>query len=241
MRDRTFSITLRQVNNFQLASFGTRIKGPKSCLCIFYSPLFFKSEAAAERRQIVILVRRTTHEQPITAHQHNHRQPTTNAQSQEQQQQQPQLQQGNSGNTQHQATKSTTVPSSCVPERTLSRVDARACAQTKVVGSSNKSNPIWGGSVLTGEEPPPHSRELNHALSQVVGPTQSKLSRPMSSGHHISMEHRLRRKHLQLNSDTDVSIEIYGKEIQTFLLRKKKWKKEKFKNDIGVTLGWAIP
>ena len=54
-----------------------------------------------------------------------------------------------------------------------------------------------------------HSGELNHALSQVGGqvggPTQSQLSRPTSSGHHISMEHGLRRKHLQLNSDTDAS------------------------------------
>ena len=41
-------------------------------------------------------------------------------------------------------------------------------------------------------------QKLNHALSHEGGPTQSQLSRPMSSGHHISMEHRLRRKHLQL-------------------------------------------
>ena len=53
----------------------------------------------------------------------------------------------------------------------------------------NKNKPIWGGSVLAGEEPPLHCGELNHALSQVGGPTQ-----PMSSRHHISMEHRLRRK-----------------------------------------------
>ena len=57
---------------------------------------------------------------------------------------------------------------------------------------------IWRGSVLTGEQPPLHSGELNLALSQVGGPTQSQQSRPMSSGHHISMEHRLRRNHLQL-------------------------------------------
>ena len=63
---------------------------------------------------------------------------------------------------------------------------------------NNNNNTIWRGSVLTGEEPPPHSGELKHALSQAGGPTQSQLSRPMSSGHHISMEHRQRRK--QLNS-----------------------------------------
>ena len=69
--------------------------------------------------------------------------------------------------------------------------------------NNNNNNTIWGGSVLTGEEPPPHSGELKHALPQAGGPTQSQLSRPMSSGNHISMEHRLRRK--QLNSDTDAS------------------------------------
>ena len=68
--------------------------------------------------------------------------------------------------------------------------------------NNNNNNTIWGGSVLTGE-PPPHSGELKHALLQAGGPTQSQLSRPMSSGHHISMEHRLRRK--QLNSDTNAS------------------------------------
>ena len=78
--------------------------------------------------------------------------------------------------------------------------------------NNNKNNTIWGGSVLTGEEPPPHSGELKHALTQAGGPTQSQLSRPMSSGHHISMEHRLRRK--QLNSDTNASIKKYLKEIQ---------------------------
>ena len=78
--------------------------------------------------------------------------------------------------------------------------------------NNNNNNTIWGGSVLTGEEPPPHSGELKHALHQAGGPTQSQLSRPMSSGHHISMERRLRRK--QLNSDTNASNKTYLKEIQ---------------------------
>ena len=94
---------------------------------------------------------------------------------------------------------------------------------------NNNNNTIWGGSVLTGEEPPPHSGELQHALSQAGGPTQSQLSRPVSSGHHISMEHRLRRK--QLNSDTNASNTTYLKEIQE--KRKKKIflrKNEKMKN-----------
>ena len=77
---------------------------------------------------------------------------------------------------------------------------------------NNNNNTIWGGSVLTGEEPPPHSGELKHVLPQAGGPTQFQLSRPMSSGHHISMEHRLQRK--QLNSDTNASNKKYLKEIQ---------------------------
>ena len=71
------------------------------------------------------------------------------------------------------------------------------------INNNNNNNTIWGGSVFTGEERPPNSGELKHALTQAGGPTQSQLSRPMSSGHHISMEHRLRRK--QLNSDTNAS------------------------------------
>ena len=77
----------------------------------------------------------------------------------------------------------------------------------RVQNNNNNNNTIWGGSVLTGEEPPLHSGDLNHALSQAGGPTYSQLSRPMSSGHHISMEHRLRRK--QLNSDTNASKKIF--------------------------------
>ena len=64
------------------------------------------------------------------------------------------------------------------------------------------------GSVLTGEELPPISGEKNHALSRVVGPD----SLPVSSGHHTSMEHRLRRKHPWVNYDTDASSEIYLKD-----------------------------
>ena len=83
---------------------------------------------------------------------------------------------------------------------------------------------------MTGEESPHHSGELTHALSQVGGPTQSQLSRPISSGNHISMEHRLRRK--QLNSDTNAR-KKYLKEIQeerkeeTFFFGKMKEENEK--------------
>ena len=88
------------------------------------------------------------------------------------------------------------------------------------VRDNNNNNTIRGGSVLTGEEPPPHSGELKHALPQAGGPTQSQLSRPMSSGHHISMEHRLRRK--QPNSDT-ICREQKNKEK---IFKKKKERKE---------------
>ena len=42
----------------------------------------------------------------------------------------------NSGNTRHQATKATTVPSSCIPECTVFRIDARACTQEKSKAAS---------------------------------------------------------------------------------------------------------
>ena len=93
----------------------------------------------------------------------------------------------------------------------------------------NNNNTIWGGSVFTGEEPPPHSGELNHALFQAGGPTQSQLSRPMSSRHHISMEHRLRRKHPLLNLDTNARKEKSRKTLKENKKKKtrkrKRWKK----------------
>ena len=68
-----------------------------------------------------------------------------------------------------------------------------------------------------------------HALSQVGGPTKSQLFCPTSPGHHISMEHRLRRKDLQLNSDTNASgfwrlLRRLEKEKNE---KKEKWKQEK--------------
>ena len=65
---------------------------------------------------------------------------------------------------------------------------------TRLIHFRNNNNTIWRGSVLTGEEPPPHSGELKHAL---------QLSRLLSSRHHISTEHRLRRKHLLLHPYTN--------------------------------------
>ena len=95
--------------------------------------------------------------------------------------------------------------------------------------TTTQHNTIWGGSVLTGEEPPPHSGELNHALTQAGVPTQFQLSRPMSSGHHISMEHRLWRKHQQLNTHSDASNEIHLKRERGERENMKKLKKKKEK------------
>ena len=88
---------------------------------------------------------------------------------------------------------------------------------------NNNSYTILGGSVLAGEEHPPHSGELNHVLSPTGGPTQPQLSRLVSSGHHISTEHRLPRK--QLNSDSDA--------------KERKMKKEQ--SESGGHLKWPIP
>ena len=44
--------------------------------------------------------------------------------------------------------------------------------------SNNNNNPIWGGSVSTGEELPLHSGESYHALSQVRGPTHPSIPAP---------------------------------------------------------------
>ena len=90
---------------------------------------------------------------------------------------------------------------------------------------NNNNNTIWGGSVFTGEEPPPHTGELNHALSQAGAPTQSQLSRPTSSGHHISTERRQRRK--QLNSDTNARKQKIKKNI--FLKKKGKKRRNKIR------------
>ena len=77
------------------------------------------------------------------------------------------------------------------------------------------------------------------------GPTQ--LSRPMSFGHHISMEHRTREKYLQLKTDTNASNEIFHAEKESSKTKQKRkrkkskksknWKKEKpEKMKAGVTL-----
>ena len=108
---------------------------------------------------------------------------------------------------------------------------------------NNNNNTIWRGSVLTGEEPPLHSGELNHTHTQAGGPTQSQLSRPMSSRHHISMEHRQRRKHLQLNSETNASNEKLKekqrRKKETHFLGSNKKKKDE-KHEGGVTLIWTF-
>ena len=93
----------------------------------------------------------------------------------------------------------------------------------KNIKKNKKINTFWRGSVFTDEEPPLWGVES--CSPEAGGPTQSQLSRSMSSGHHISMEHRLRRR--QLNSDTNATNKTYLKEIQekrkeeTFFFRKK--------------------
>ena len=98
----------------------------------------------------------------------------------------------------------------------------------RIILPFNNNNTIWRGSVLTCEELPSSSGELKHALLQAGGPTQSQLSRPTSSGHHISMEHRLRKK--QVNSDTYASNKTYLKEIQE-KEKKKLFSSEKMKKE----------
>ena len=111
------------------------------------------------------------------------------------------------------------------PSRTPLFLHGIHIAQLVTVNASSTTTIIH--SILTGEEPPPHSGELKHALSQAGGPTQSQLSRPMSSGHHISVEHRLRRK--QLNTDTSASNKTYLKELQEKKEKKKLFSSEKKK------------
>ena len=82
----------------------------------------------------------------------------------------------NSGNRQHQATTATIVPSSCVPEHTLSRIDARACAQRKsqaaATTAATKKNVTWHQTVwklrrsvrwLRFRNPPPSCPEPQNA------------------------------------------------------------------------------
>ena len=89
----------------------------------------------------------------------------------------------------------------------LPRVDRHMC-ECRIQNNNYSNNTI----LRVGEEPPPHSGELKHAPLQAGGPTQSQLSRAMSSRHHISIEHRLRRK--RLNSDTSASNATHLKEKQ---------------------------
>ena len=93
------------------------------------------------------------------------------------------------------------------------------CLRARVQNNNKTTTIIQSGEAPFSQASPLHSGELNHALSQAGGPTQSQLSRPVSSGHHISMEHRLRKK--QLNSDTNASNETYLKEIQEKKEKKK--------------------
>ena len=80
---------------------------------------------------------------------------------------------------------------------------------------------IRGGSVSTGEEPPPHSGELNHALSQVGGPTQSQVSRLMSSGHHI---YNLYIRYCEINF-TRAGLGFDGLGVSVIVPRVERWRR----------------
>ena len=115
----------------------------------------------------------------------------------------------NSNSNNNNTTKQVTITITITITKTITTT--KTITITNNNNNQQQQNTIWRGTVSTGEEHPPHSGELNHALSPVGGPTQSQLSRLMSSGHHISMEHRQRRK--QLNSDGNASKETYLKEM----------------------------
>ena len=147
----------------------------KRVFCIF-PRLCQNRKLRQSARQIVILVPRTTREQPApqrnaSASQHistsaqpttNNRKPTTTNEQRHRHNNQQQMQShkksnntshsynsnnsNNSGNTQHQAPTAITFPSSCVPGRTLSRTDARACIKKSRTGATTaetKNNVTW--------------------------------------------------------------------------------------------------
>ena len=100
--------------------------------------------------------------------------------------------------------------------------------QNNDANNNYNNNTIWGGSVLTGEEPPTPL----WGVEACSPPTQSQLSRPVSSRHQISMEHRLRRKHLLLNLVTNVRSSKYiGKKRNTFFKKNTKRTNWKMKNE----------
>ena len=61
------------------------------------------------------------------------------------------------------------------------------------------------------QELPPYLGEFVHALNKALATTQTQLSRPMGSGHHMCMEHRQRRKqHTLTKSFLTPTIDIYA-------------------------------
>ena len=115
------------------------------------------------------------------------------------------------------------------------------CCDTSVEkGNSDVTAATWRGSVLTGKEPPTPLWGVESCSFPTIWPAQSQLSQRMRSRHHISMEHRLRRKqlnsdtdakkHLKLNSDTNASKKYIWKEEEkrrNTCFRKIQKKKEK--------------
>ena len=103
--------------------------------------------------------------------------------------------------------------------------------------TQNNINTIWRGSVLTGEAPPP-LWEVASCLLQSGGPTQSQLSRPLSSGHHASIEHHpLRRKRQQSNRKSNTDTDAGNAKIERSRRRKKEKKKTKDKYQKKVKAG----
>ena len=78
--------------------------------------------------------------------------------------------------------------------------------------NNNNNNTIWRGSVLAGEEPPPHSGELKHALPMQAAQPNPSFPTLCRQDTTSPWRHRLRRT--QLNSDTNASNKKYLTEIQ---------------------------
>ena len=97
------------------------------------------------------------------------------------------------------------------PSEPLSDGGSEDCACGGVT-SSSRSLRSWPRFITTlphGDRRRPGSGRgiTRRTTRRRSGPTQSQLSRPMWSRHHISMEHRLRRKHLLLNPNTKAAKE----------------------------------
>ena len=95
----------------------------------------------------------------------------------------------------------------------------------KNITTDNNNNAIWRGCVLTGEEHPPRSGELNHALSQVGGPAIPPFVVRTS---HLHGAPTTEETYLQLSSDTNPrKIKRKKKKKMNKKTKKRKTKKRK--------------